>query len=231
MKLPRLERGRPAFDAVIFDQDGTVADTLEVIYEAFVETVRRYAGRRVSRSELFAAMGPPEEKMLKRLVPEAAFPEAVEFFFSHYDQAGDRVRLFPGMERALDLLQQAGIHLGLFTGKGKRGTRSTFEKLGLGKWFASPVTGDDVERYKPDPEGVHKALSIAGVPADRALVVGDSPYDVLAGRAAGTRTAVALWGAADAAPSDGTEADFRLRRPADLLRAVLPGRDLPEMAG
>lgn len=215
----------PAFDAVIFDQDGTLVDTMEVIFEAFVNTVGRFAGKRVTREELFRGMGPPEEEMLRKYVPESSFPEAVEFFFGHYHRSADRVRLFPGIEQALERLDGAGVRLGLFTGKGRRGTRWTLELLGLGRWFASPVTGDDVERYKPDPEGVLRAMSAAGVPAQRSgrvLVVGDSPYDVQAGRAAGAKTGIALWGVGDVARFDGVEADFRFETPADLLRAVLP---------
>ncbi|MFQ5693357.1 MAG: HAD family hydrolase, partial [Nitrospinota bacterium] len=217
----------PVFDAVVFDQDGTVVDSMEVIYRAFVNTVRRFAHREVSRGELLAAMGPPEEKMLERRLPKDAFPEAVEFFFGHYERpeagagAGGGVRLFPGMEEALDRLREGGVRLGLFTGKGRQGTRSAFGGLNLGRWFTATVTGDDVERYKPDPEGVFKALSELGVPAERALVVGDSPYDVLAGRAAGSKTGLALWGVSEAARLEGIEADFRFRRPADVVRAVL----------
>ncbi|MFQ5915789.1 MAG: HAD family hydrolase [Nitrospinota bacterium] len=224
MSRPQSIRKPPAFEAVIFDQDGTIVDSMGVIYEAFIETVLRFGGRHVSRSELFAAMGPPEEKMLKRLLPESSFPEAFEFFFSHYRRAEDRIRFFPGMEQALDLLHGAGVKLGLFTGKGRRGTRDTFGLLNLGRWFPSPVTGDDVRKYKPDPEGVLKALAGMGIPAhrsDRALVVGDSPYDVLAGRAAGTRTGIALWGVTDPSRFAGVEADFRFRQPPDLTNAVL----------
>jgi pyrophosphatase PpaX len=216
---------RPAFDVVIFDQDGTLVDTMDVIFEAFVNTARRFADRRVTREELFRGMGPPEEEMLRGYVPEHLFPEAVEFFFGHYHRTADRIRLFPGVKEALECLDGAGVKLGLFTGKGRRGTRWTLDLLGLGRWFASPVTGDDVERYKPDPEGVRRAMSAAGVPAERsgrALVVGDSPYDIQAGRAAGTKTGVALWGVGDISRFDGVEADFRFETPADLVRAVLP---------
>ncbi len=218
---------RPAFDAVIFDLDGTLVDTMDVIFEAFVNTLLRFADRRVSREELFRGMGPPEEEMLRRYIPEASFPEAVEFFFGHYHRAADRIRLFPGVQEALERLAGAGVKLGLFTGKGRRGARWTLDLLDLAGWFTSPVTGDDVEQYKPDPEGVLRAMSAAGVSAERsgrALVVGDSPYDIQAGRAAGAKTGVALWGVGDIARFDGggVEADFRFGTPADLVRAILP---------
>ena len=64
------DTGRPVFDAVIFDQDGTLVDTMDIIFEAFVNTLLRFADRRVSREELFRGMGPPEEEMLRGYIPK-----------------------------------------------------------------------------------------------------------------------------------------------------------------
>ena len=63
------------FDAVIFDQDGTLTDTMNIIFQAFVNTVRRFSRIEATYDELFNAMGPPEEKLLHRYLPEACFPE------------------------------------------------------------------------------------------------------------------------------------------------------------
>ncbi len=223
MEMSQIRSGpKPStIKAIIFDQDGTLADTMEVIYEAFVNTVRRFAGKEVTRVELLSAMGPPEEKMLRLLLPEPSLTEAVEFFFQHYDRARDEISLFPGIHQALTGLQEAGIKLGLFTGMGKRGNQTIFGQLGLDKWINYPVTGDDVERYKPDPEGVFKALAALDVPAREALMVGDSPKDILAGRAAGTKTGAALWGTNGPSRFDGLEADYWFETPRELLKTVL----------
>jgi HAD superfamily hydrolase (TIGR01549 family) len=186
-----------------------------------VDTVRRFAGKEVTRAELLANMGPPEEKMLRLYLPESSLTEAVEFFFHHYDRARDEINLFPGILQALEGLQEAGVKVGLFTGMGRRGTRTIFGQLELEKWMAFSVTGDDVENYKPDPEGVLKALAALDVPARQALMVGDSPKDILAGRAAGTKTGAALWGVNDPSRFDGLEADYWFETPGDLLNTVL----------
>ena len=111
------------FDAVIFDQDGTLTDTINIIFQAFVNTVRRFSRIEVTYDELFNAMGPPEEKLLHRYLPEACFPEAEEFFFRHDDEAAGSLSLFPGVAETLDNFQKAGTKLCLFTGMGRRGTR------------------------------------------------------------------------------------------------------------
>ncbi len=218
-----MNHSQRKFDAVIFDQDGTLTDTMDVIFQAFVNTVGRFSRIEVTRDELFNAMGPPEEKMLRRYLPAACFPEAEEFFFRHYDEASGSLSLFPGVAETLDRLKKAGTRLCLFTGMGRRGTRWTFEVLDLGKWIDYPITGDDVRRPKPHPEGVFRALEAAGIPPERGLVVGDSPKDIEAGRIAGTKTGIALWGVRDESLFDGVHADYGFQTPHQLLMTVVPG--------
>jgi pyrophosphatase PpaX len=85
------------------------------------------------------------------------------------------------------------------------------------EWFAAIVTADDVERYKPEPEPVLKALEQTGVTAPETLFVGDSTHDMRSGRAAGVVTAAALWGPYSRAQLEPTEPDLWLEESGDLL--------------
>jgi phosphoglycolate phosphatase-like HAD superfamily hydrolase len=99
------------------------------------------------------------------------------------------------MREVIDHARSLGWKAGVFTGKGQRSARFTLSELGLLDRLQCIVSGDDVVRPKPDPEGVHRAAQLLGVPVHRLLLAGDSPADIQAGRAAGAPTAAVLWAA------------------------------------
>jgi HAD superfamily hydrolase (TIGR01509 family) len=101
--------------------------------------------------------------------------------------------MHPGMDLILQFLKGRGIHLALFTGKGRRTTGITLEAFGLNGMFAPIVTGDDVVNHKPHPEGIRKVLTHHGLQPGQVLMVGDSMADVRASKAAGVAMAAVLW--------------------------------------
>ena len=130
----------------------------------------------------------------------------------------DALRPFPGMEEALRRLRAAGYRLGVVTSKLRdmalRGLESCNLRL---EWFDAFVSADDPVPHKPDPGPVNLALDRAGVgDAGRALFVGDAVWDLIAGRAAGTWTAAALWGPFGKDDLEAGEPDYWLARPADV---------------
>ncbi len=100
------------------------------------------------------------------------------------------VELFPDATHVLDECRSDGLAVALVTSSPRELILGVTERLGVLGHFDALVCGDDVERLKPDPEPLLRALDALGRPPAEALMVGDSPVDVLAGRAAGTRTAV-----------------------------------------
>ncbi|MBI4481774.1 MAG: HAD-IA family hydrolase [Acidobacteria bacterium] len=180
--------------AIIFDLDGTLANTLPLIYDAFNHVLEPHLGRRLPPEEIRSHFGPPEQEIFGRLLTAGAVPGAVERLHRFYRVHADRVRLFDGMREVLDYLQHYGVKIGLFTGKGRAGTLITLKQLGLLDRIQAIVAGDDVVCHKPHPEGVVRLLELLEVGNHQALVVGDAPADVRAGKGAGAYTAAALWG-------------------------------------
>ena len=88
--------------------------------------------------------------------------------------------------------------------------------MGLEDAFAVIVGADEVTHPKPHPEPVLKALECLGAPATGAVFIGDSRHDIECGRAAGVKTAAALWGPFDRAQLQDLEPDYWLERPEDL---------------
>ena len=183
---------------VIFDIDGTIAKTNELIFASFNHVISRHLGRTMSPREIVELFGPPEEGALSALFGvDRAGPlmdELCDFYQARHDAMAS---LHPGIDRVLEFLKERDVPLAVFTGKGTRTTRITLETLGLRPFFDCIVTGNDVLNHKPHPEGILKVLEQLGAAAERALMVGDSPADIAASRAAGVRVASVLWDSYD----------------------------------
>jgi HAD superfamily hydrolase (TIGR01509 family) len=179
---------------VIFDLDGTLTQTSQLIFDSFNYIADRYEGKKYTGSEITAMFGPPEEGALVTIVGTARLEEAMveylDFYQAHHQELAS---IYPGIPDLLQWLKSRGVHLAVFTGKGTHTTRITMEMFGITHYFDIVVTGNDVVNHKPSAEGIRKILQHFDLTADEALMVGDSPSDVKASREAGTKIAAVLW--------------------------------------
>ena len=218
-------------DVVLFDLDGTLVDTTDLILQSFAFTFAAHLpGRLPSRAELVATFGRSLPATLRDMAAEhgAADPEALatemlatyrEFQVEHHDTL---IRPFAGIDQALAALHDAGHRLGVVTSKMRHSARRGLRLFDLERYFEVAVFHDDVTRHKPDPEPLLEAARRAGVAPARAIYVGDSTHDVIAGHAAGMRTAAVLWGPFDRDVLEAVRPDWLLAAPAELL--ALPQR-------
>ena len=134
----------------------------------------------------------------------------------------DMVRAFPGAVQVVSELRARGTRVGVVTSKGSRIARRTLEACGLAESLDYLVCGDEVERGKPDPEPVLRALEALelGSRPDQVVFVGDSPHDLRAGREAGTQTAAVGWGPIDRHVLEAEAPNFFLERMEDVLQIV-----------
>ena len=183
---------------VIFDVDGTLTRTNELIFASFNHVAARYLNRTFAPPEIVALFGPPEEgALLKVFGPEhldVIMEELLEFYAANHAAMAS---LHPGVEDLLRFLREAKVWLAVFTGKGRRTTAITLDALGIAGYFDCIVTGNDVVHHKPHPEGILRILERFGVDPRRALMIGDSLSDIRASRAAGVAVASVVWDAYD----------------------------------
>jgi len=185
-------------DCVIFDLDGTIADTIPMIVECFQQVFQKYAGRRYSISEITAMFGPTEQGIILSRVPQEKAGEAIEYFYENYSRLLPwKARLFDGVDSMLYQLQSSGKKLGIGTGKGKRSTSMTLIGLDVHRFFPVVVTGDDVQEPKPSPKILAQAVDRIGSPPEHTMYVGDTPVDIMCGKRLGVFAGAALWGTAD----------------------------------
>jgi len=179
---------------IIFDLDGTLAQTNELIFASINHIAQKYLHKQFSPDEITKMFGPPEEVVIERLVGKENSQNALNDFFRFYElnhpSLADSYR---GIKEILEFLSQNGVILTIFTGKGKRTALITLEHLGIKKYFDLIVTGNDVNEHKPSAEGICKVMSKFDLELDEVLMVGDSVADVKAAHEAGVQIAAVLW--------------------------------------
>jgi len=190
--------GRRSVGGVIFDIDGTLTRTNELIFATFNHVMARHCGRTYEPREIIAMFGPPEEGALLPLVGEERLPLVMDELCAYYKEHHHAMAsLHRGMEEVLAFLRAKGVPLGVFTGKGRRTAMITLEALGITGYFDMIVSGNDVSRHKPDPEGIRKFIAAFDLrPAD-VLMVGDALGDITASRGAGATSVAVLWDSYD----------------------------------
>lgn len=193
-------RRRPPYPVVLFDLDGTLADTVGLILHCYRHTMEVHLGRALPDERWLATIGRPlRDQMLDFCEGPDEAEAMIRTYVAHQREVHDgMVRPFPGACDLLDELAGRGVRLGVVTSKRREMAERTLDRCGLRGAVEVLVGADDVRHGKPDPEPVVRALDALGdaAPGD-AVFVGDSPYDLRAGRAAGVATAGVLWGPFD----------------------------------
>ncbi len=174
--------------------DGTLTQTLRLIYDSFNHIAQRYRKRTFSEPEINAMFGPPEEGALLQVVERSQLDEAMSEYLRFYQENHSRLAtLYPGIKELLGFIKARGGLLALFTGKGIHTTSITLDEFNIRQYFDYVVTGNDVEKHKPSAEGIHKIMLHFGLKPEEVLMVGDAVSDIKAAHESGVKIAAVLW--------------------------------------
>jgi pyrophosphatase PpaX len=208
--------------AVLYDFDGTLADSTELIMRCYRHTMHTHLGHVPPDEEWLSGFGTPLETQLARFGRSDAEAQAMLDTYRVYQDGihDDLLRPFPGATAVVAELDRRGVLLAIVTSKHRRAALRGMELCGIVEHFDEIITPEDVTHAKPHPEPVQAALRKLGVSADEALFIGDSPHDIASGRAAGTRTAAALWGPFAHEDVIAAQPDHLLREQDDILRLL-----------
>jgi pyrophosphatase PpaX len=181
--------------AVLFDLDGTLIDTVELIRVSFRYATKAVLGEALPDELTMANVGQPLRTQFEDLVPGRA-DELVrvyrEFNSAHHDEM---VKAYPGTVRVLRQIARHRIPMGVVTSKGTEAALRGLNHFGLADHFGTIITADDVPRHKPDPFPLRAAAEVLAVPLEYCVYVGDSPHDMQAAISGGAIAVAALWGA------------------------------------
>jgi pyrophosphatase PpaX len=216
--------------AILFDLDATLANSRPIYELAFVETFRDVLGMELDEHERTQFMGLPTIDFLMQYAEGEQLNHLAAALTRNVEMRMHAVTLFAGLAQILTELHDAGFRLGVVTSQNRYECSLTRGALAIDTLIRVWITTEDVKRVKPDPEPVKAALSALQAAAAEAVMVGDSIYDLKAGRAAGTKVGAAAWGTADLARLLTFEPDYVFQTPQD-LRILLPEVDMENQAG
>jgi phosphoglycolate phosphatase len=184
----------------IFDCDGTLVDSQHGIVAAMERAFIAEGLVAPARPAILSIVGLSLREAVAGLLPEGDIKLRGRVA-DHYKNDFSRMRqmdelehpLFDGIALLLDKLDEAGWLLGVATGNSDRGLKLTLDAHGLGSRFVTLQTADR-HPSKPDPSMIHKALAETGVAPEHAVMIGDTSFDMMMGRAAGVRALGVGWG-------------------------------------
>ncbi|MCH1625808.1 HAD family hydrolase [Ferdinandcohnia quinoae] len=180
--------------AVIFDFDGTLADTLPICFYAFQSVFKTFDNRDLTNSEIVAMFGPSETGIIKENLSSEKIEEAIEMYYTCYqDRHSHYVEDNVEILQLLGDLKSMGFKLGIFTGKARRSLEISLKELKMEAYFDVIITGDDVVQPKPHPEGIFQALKRLEASNEEVIFVGDSDADIQAGISANVFTVGVQW--------------------------------------
>lgn len=173
---------------ILFDLDGTIINTNELIFTSFNYVLNEYMGLNVSREQIVKGFGEPLTETFLRYDKERA-EELVNIYleYSHARQ-DELIKSYPGVEEALSKLKELGIKLAIVTSKRRAVAYSGMDTFGLRKYFDVIVTPEDTIKHKPHGEPVLKACELLGLKPCETIMVGDSHNDILSGKNVGAKT-------------------------------------------
>lgn len=180
------------YDGVIFDIDGTLTSTNELIFSAFNHITKKYLNKSMTNEEIITLFGPTEDKIIEDLFGERAV-EVKKEYYSFYTNNHAMAYIYPGIKELLKYIKEKNVLLSIYTGKGREASLITLKKLGILDYFDLVITGSDVKEHKPSPEGIEIFVDKYSLEKERVLMVGDAPADINAARAAGIKVASVVW--------------------------------------
>ena len=205
---------------LLFDLDGTLINTNELIINSFMHTLGKFYPEQYKRENVIPFMGPPLEETFSSIDPqklEDLVKTYMNFNKEHHDVY---VREFPGVYDTIQTLKEKGYKLGIVSTKRLEIVRMGLRLTKLEPFFETIITFDDVEKLKPDPEPIYKALAHFGSTPEETIMIGDNYHDIEAGKNAGTKTAGVAWSLKGKEFLQQWEPDYMLEKIEDLFEIL-----------
>ena len=215
--------------AILFDLDGTLIDTTDLILRCFSHSWQTVYGFEHSREALIATFGIPLREAMRRLLVqlesnavcynddsvERLLTEYRSFNIANHDTIA---RPFSGARAVVERLRGRGYLIGVVTSKGRDLAMRGLKLCAFDELFDVVICLEDTDHHKPAPDPILAALDRLHLSSEAAAYVGDSCHDIVAGRCAGVKTVAALWGPMPRADLECERPDHLAESFADLLK-------------
>ncbi len=202
---------------LLFDLDGTLIDTNELIIASYLHTLEKYYPGQYVREDVLPFMGPTLHESLGSIDPDRVEEMVFAYRAFNIAQHDAMVREFPGVYETIETLKKKDYKLGVVTTKRLDMALKGLRLMKLADFFDVIVAYDHVKKVKPDPEPILQALEQLGSTPSEAIMVGDNFHDILGGKNAGTLTAGVAWSIKGRDYIAKYEPDYILEQMPDLL--------------
>lgn len=217
------DRLRPRWPVAIFDLDGTLADTVDLIVQSYQHAFRTVIGREEDPDIIRSWIGRPLIEAFHDHSPEHADLLFTTYLAWNHANTERLIRSYDGVRGLLGELAAAGVKVGVATSKLTAPARQAMDILGLSPHIPVLVALEDTDVHKPQPQPLLLAAERLGErDPSRAVYVGDAVVDVLAGKAAGMSTVAVTWGAGERSALDAVRPDGLATTAAELRDLLLP---------
>jgi pyrophosphatase PpaX len=207
-------------NTVLFDLDGTLIDTNELIISSFLHTLEYYYPNKYKRDDVLPFLGPTLRETFEPM-DHTKVDEMIatyrKYNLAHHDTL---VTEFPTVLETVKVLKERGYKVGIVTTKLSDVVMKGLKLTKLDSYFDVIVALDHVKKAKPDPEPIFNALEQLGAKPEEAIMVGDNYHDILAGKNAGTKTAGVAWTIKGRDYLEQFDPDYILEEMADLLKIL-----------
>ena len=197
---------------VIFDFDGTLGDSQKLITDTMLATIERLNLPMKSREECARTIGLPLKECFSSIIPmtDEQAEECAEVYSEIFNvkNVPGVVKAFPGVVETLERLSSQGILMSIASSRSHRTLAKLVDELDLSKYITYLIAADDVVEKKPAAESVLKTLRHFNIEAHETLVVGDTEFDILMGRNAGTHTCGVTYGNGSKESLEGAKAEW-----------------------
>lgn len=211
------------YKTIIFDFDGTVVDTNEIVIQSWQHTYRTLEGKEHPREEIVSTFGEPLWISMERAFPDRDVDECVAIYRGFQkNHFNEEIKLFPGMRELIIELKARDYEVGIVTSRTRDTTINGLNKFGLMDYIDDIVSCDDTDKHKPDPEPVNIALRHFKTEPSQAIMIGDSMFDILCAHNARVKAVLVGWAiAVTDEDKNGPDApEFFIKEAKDLLDIV-----------
>ncbi|WP_096190221.1 pyrophosphatase PpaX [Evansella halocellulosilytica] len=212
-----MKQANSHIDTVLFDLDGTLINTIELIVESFLHTMEHYYPGKYEREDVIHFIGPPLSETFEKLDPNKIEEMTNVYRTFNHEKHDELVQEYEGVYETVKTLDERGYKLAIVTTKRRETALRGMQLMNLDRFFDVVVSLDEVTNYKPDPEPLLMALNALDSKPKTAIMVGDSEHDILGGRNTGTKTAGVAWSIKGEAHLASFEPDVMLNTMPDLL--------------
>lgn len=205
---------------ILFDFDGTLVNTNDVIIASWQHTYRHFTGREESLEKITACFGEPLLLTMAREFPEVDPEESARIYRDFQQQNAEAfVTIFPGIREMLEELKTQNYRLAIVTSRTRESAQRYMNMLDIGSYFDDMVSCEDTDIHKPNPEPILLCMQKLGVSREECLMIGDSPFDIKCANNAGVLSVLVDWRITGKGAPEVADArwDYEISEPADLL--------------